>query len=188
MSDELAASEIQAQVMIVFESRARQPPANEGDAHVSEGASNEESARYKGLRFKAGPRLWKTDGRVRQPLVLCPRRVSGEGKFGPDQKGVRNVLSHHVHTTPRVFVLEGPQNTTHAAHVRQQIGPQHKRGARLAVTAAEVKAPTVLLQGDGASVTGHESHQFTARVGGNGVCAACRANHRSRRHWLAKQA
>ena len=84
--------------------------------------------------------------------------------FQVDLRGVVDLLSHHLYSSPRVYLRELLQNATDALHARALAEPGFKGSIRLAVP--DEPGGTLVVRDDGIGLTEDEVHRFLATIGG----------------------
>ncbi|MFC7441131.1 HSP90 family protein [Laceyella putida] len=85
--------------------------------------------------------------------------------FKVNLKGMIDLLSNHLYSTPHVFIRELLQNAVDAITARKQCEPTHDGKVGLEVFAAEGSSPTLYLEDNGIGLTEEEVHQFLAQIG-----------------------
>ncbi|NHA67717.1 HSP90 family protein [Phycicoccus flavus] len=88
---------------------------------------------------------------------------AGPQQFQVDLRGIVDVLSHHLYSSPRVYLRELLQNAVDALEVRSRLDEGPGRGIR--VTPATPFSPLVV-RDDGVGLTADEMHALLATIGG----------------------
>ncbi|MFM9961177.1 MAG: HSP90 family protein [Planctomycetaceae bacterium] len=92
--------------------------------------------------------------------------MSDSQKFQVNLRGVIELLSDHLYTSPQIYLRELLQNAVDAIVARQHQEPEHAGDIRLEVIEATAKRPAVLtVTDDGIGLTEDEIHQFLATIG-----------------------
>ena len=87
-------------------------------------------------------------------------------RFQVNLRGVIDLLSHHLYSTPGVFVRELLQNATDAIRARQHLEPDHLGSARVElIEKQDGGLPTLLFSDEGVGLTEEELHRFLATIG-----------------------
>jgi molecular chaperone HtpG len=87
-------------------------------------------------------------------------------RFQVNLRGVIDLLSHHLYSTPGVFVRELLQNATDAIRARQQLEPGLRGTVRVElIEKQDGGLPTLLFSDDGIGLTEEELHRFLATIG-----------------------
>lgn len=87
-------------------------------------------------------------------------------RFQVNLRGVIDLLSHHLYSTPGVFVRELLQNATDAIRARRHLEPGHRGSARVElIEKQDGGPPTLLFSDDGVGLTEEELHRFLATIG-----------------------
>jgi len=87
-------------------------------------------------------------------------------RFQVNLRGVIELLSHHLYSTPGVFVRELLQNATDAIRARQHLEPGHPGTVRVElIEKQDGGLPTLLFSDDGVGLTEEELHRFLATIG-----------------------
>ena len=93
-----------------------------------------------------------------------PRHV--DHRFQINLRGVIDLLSHHLYSSPGVYVRELLQNATDAIRARQLLEPGHTGTVRLElIEKQDGGPPTLLFSDDGVGLTEEEIHRFLATIG-----------------------
>lgn len=98
-------------------------------------------------------------------VVALPRSQDGPQQFGVDLRGIVDVLSHHLYSSPRVYLRELLQNATDAVTERERLEPG--RVGSVDVVPARDGAPLVV-RDDGIGLTADEMRTLLATIGGTG--------------------
>ncbi|KPC75584.1 hypothetical protein ADL26_05605 [Thermoactinomyces vulgaris] len=85
--------------------------------------------------------------------------------FKVNLKGMIDLLSNHLYSTPQVFVRELLQNAVDAITARKQLEPDHDGKVGMEVFTAEEMAPTLYVEDNGVGLTEEEVHRFLAQIG-----------------------
>lgn len=83
-----------------------------------------------------------------------------EQRFQVNLKGIIELLSHHLYSSPAVYVRELLQNGTDALRARQHLEPGHEGRVRVRVGPGRVE-----FEDDGVGLTEDEIHRFLATIG-----------------------
>jgi molecular chaperone HtpG len=87
-------------------------------------------------------------------------------RFQINLRGVIDLLSHHLYSSPGVYVRELLQNATDAIRARQLLEPGHTGSVRLElIEKQDGGLPTLLFSDDGVGLTEEEIHRFLATIG-----------------------
>lgn len=87
-------------------------------------------------------------------------------RFQVNLRGVIDLLSHHLYSTPGVFVRELLQNATDAIRARRRLEPAHEGTVRVElIEKQDGGLPTLLFTDDGVGLTEEELHRFLATIG-----------------------
>ncbi|HEX8822680.1 MAG TPA: ATP-binding protein, partial [Archangium sp.] len=87
-------------------------------------------------------------------------------RFQVNLRGVIDLLSHHLYSTPGVFVRELLQNATDAIRARRHLEPGHSGTVRVElIEKQDGGLPTLLFSDDGVGLTEEELHRFLATIG-----------------------
>jgi molecular chaperone HtpG len=87
-------------------------------------------------------------------------------RFQVNLRGVIDLLSHHLYSTPGVFVRELLQNATDAIRARRHLEPEHRGTVRIElIEKQDGGLPTLLFSDDGIGLTEEELHRFLATIG-----------------------
>jgi molecular chaperone HtpG len=87
-------------------------------------------------------------------------------RFQVNLRGVIELLSHHLYSTPGVFVRELLQNATDAIRARRHLEPAHQGTVRMElIEKQDGGPPTLLFSDDGVGLTEEELHRFLATIG-----------------------
>ena len=87
-------------------------------------------------------------------------------RFQVSLRGVIDLLSHHLYSSPGVYVRELLQNATDAIRARQHLEPGHTGTVRLELMEKQDGSPpTLLFTDDGVGLTEDEIHRFLATIG-----------------------
>jgi len=87
-------------------------------------------------------------------------------RFQVSLRGVIDLLSHHLYSSPGVYVRELLQNATDAIRARQFLEPGHEGTVRLELMEKQDGTPpTLLFSDDGVGLTEDEIHRFLATIG-----------------------
>ncbi|GAA1950892.1 HSP90 family protein [Catenulispora subtropica] len=88
------------------------------------------------------------------------RDVTSAYPFQVDLRGIVDLLSHHLYSSPRVFVRELLQNAVDAVTARRGVDPAVAGAVRITATGAVVR-----VRDDGIGLTEEEVHRFLATIG-----------------------
>ncbi|WSR84701.1 HSP90 family protein [Streptomyces erythrochromogenes] len=86
--------------------------------------------------------------------------VSAPHSFQVDLRGLVDLLSHHLYSSPRVYVRELLQNAVDAVTARQSINPEAQADIRLSASGGRV-----IIEDSGIGLTAAEAHSFLATIG-----------------------
>ena len=87
-------------------------------------------------------------------------------RFQVNLRGVIDLLSHHLYSSPGVFVRELLQNATDATRARRHLEPGHTGSVHVElIEKQDGGPPTLLFQDDGVGLTEEELHRFLATIG-----------------------
>ncbi len=87
-------------------------------------------------------------------------------RFQINLRGVIDLLSHHLYSSPGVYVRELLQNATDAIRARQLLEPRHEGTIRVElIEKQDGGPPTLLFTDDGIGLTEEEIHRFLATIG-----------------------
>jgi len=87
-------------------------------------------------------------------------------RFQINLRGVIDLLSHHLYSSPGVYVRELLQNATDAIRARQLLEPGHTGTVRVElIEKQDGGPPTLLFSDDGVGLTEEEIHRFLATIG-----------------------
>ncbi|MBU8894380.1 HSP90 family protein [Corallococcus sp. H22C18031201] len=87
-------------------------------------------------------------------------------RFQVSLRGVIDLLSHHLYSSPGVYVRELLQNATDAIRARQHLESQHPGTLRLELMEKQDGgATTLVFTDDGVGLTEEEVHRFLATIG-----------------------
>ncbi|MER8094371.1 HSP90 family protein [Streptomyces goshikiensis] len=90
----------------------------------------------------------------------APASAGAAGTFQVDLRGLVDLLSHHLYSSPRVYVRELLQNAVDAVTARQA----HEPGARIRIRLS-ASAGRVTIEDSGIGLTAAETHSFLATIG-----------------------
>ncbi|WP_028776920.1 HSP90 family protein [Shimazuella kribbensis] len=85
--------------------------------------------------------------------------------FKVNLKGMIDLLSNHLYSTPQVFVRELIQNAVDAVTARQKVDPVHMGQIGLELFTSDNASPTLYIEDNGIGLTEQEVHQFLAQIG-----------------------
>src|SRR5438270_3971908 len=89
-----------------------------------------------------------------------------EHKFQINLRGIIDLLSNHLYSSPDVFVRELLQNGVDAIRARNVLQPEHAGEILLEVVPCRgQKPPTLIVTDNGIGLTEAEVHQFLATIG-----------------------
>lgn len=87
-------------------------------------------------------------------------------RFQINLRGVIDLLSHHLYSTPGVYLRELLQNATDAIRARQHLEPGHTGRVRVELLEKQDGGPpTLLFSDEGVGLTEEEIHRFLATIG-----------------------
>lgn len=107
--------------------------------------------------------------------------------FQVDLRGLVDLLSHHLYSSPRVYVRELLQNAVDAVTARQALDPE--AGIRIRLSAADGR---ITIEDSGIGLTAAEAHTFLATIGrsskrgDDGAAEGIRALEATRREFLGQ--
>ena len=82
--------------------------------------------------------------------------------FQVDLRGLVDLLSHHLYSSPRVYLRELLQNAVDAITARRQVDPDAPTGIRITVTGTQLR-----IEDPGIGLTEPDVHRFLATIGGS---------------------
>jgi molecular chaperone HtpG len=88
-----------------------------------------------------------------------------EHKFQINLRGLIDLLSNHLYSTPEVFVRELLQNGVDAIRARSYLDPRHAGEIVIDVHERAGKMPTLAFSDNGVGLTEDETHKFLATIG-----------------------
>lgn len=83
--------------------------------------------------------------------------------FKVNLKGMIDLLSNHLYSTPHVFIRELIQNAVDAITARNQIEPTHQGSIDVEIFSST--PPTLYIEDNGIGLTEDEVHQFLSQIG-----------------------
>ncbi|MCE9669453.1 HSP90 family protein [Myxococcus stipitatus] len=87
-------------------------------------------------------------------------------RFQVSLRGVIDLLSHHLYSSPGVYIRELLQNATDAIRARQHLEPGHQGTVRLELVEKQDEGrATLVFTDDGVGLTEEEIHRFLATIG-----------------------
>ncbi|SEU14585.1 HSP90 family protein [Stigmatella erecta] len=87
-------------------------------------------------------------------------------RFQINLRGVIDLLSHHLYSSPDVYLRELLQNATDAIRARQHVEPGHEGSVQIElIEKQDGGPPTLLFRDDGIGLTEEEIHRFLATIG-----------------------
>jgi len=87
-------------------------------------------------------------------------------RFQVNLRGIIDLLSHHLYSSPGVFVRELLQNATDAIRARRHLEPDHQGEIRVElIEKQDGGLPTLFFSDDGVGLTEEELHRFLATIG-----------------------
>lgn len=87
-------------------------------------------------------------------------------RFQINLRGVIDLLSHHLYSSPDVYLRELLQNATDAIRARQHAEPGHPGSVQIElIEKQDGGPPTLLFSDDGIGLTEEEIHRFLATIG-----------------------
>ncbi|MDX6758489.1 ATP-binding protein, partial [Streptomyces sp. F8] len=89
-----------------------------------------------------------------------PPPMSAHHSFQVDLRGLVDLLSHHLYSSPRVYVRELLQNAVDAVTARQAVDPGAPVRIRLSASGGRVT-----IEDSGIGLTAAEAHSFLATIG-----------------------
>ncbi|MEM7448652.1 MAG: HSP90 family protein [Myxococcota bacterium] len=88
-------------------------------------------------------------------------------RFQVDLRGILDLLSNHLYSSPQVFIRELLQNSVDAISQRQQIDPELRGRIEWQVLESE-DPPRIRIRDNGVGLTEQEIHEFVATLGRSG--------------------
>lgn len=85
--------------------------------------------------------------------------------FQVNLKGMIDLLSNHLYSTPQVFIRELLQNAVDAITARKQVEPFYEGKIGLEVYQSEGTPPTLYIEDNGIGLTEDEVHSFLTKIG-----------------------
>lgn len=85
--------------------------------------------------------------------------------FKVNLKGMIDLLSNHLYSTPQVYIRELIQNAVDAITARKNIDPSHEGKIGIELFHYSDKAPTLYLEDNGVGLTEEEIHLFLSQIG-----------------------
>lgn len=85
--------------------------------------------------------------------------------FKVNLKGMIDLLSNHLYSTPQVFIRELLQNAVDAITARQQVEPSHAGKISLEIFQSGDQRPTLYIEDNGIGLTEEEVHEFLSQIG-----------------------
>jgi molecular chaperone HtpG len=85
--------------------------------------------------------------------------------FKVNLKGMIDLLSNHLYSTPEVFVRELVQNAVDAITARVKAEPEHRGCIGLELFSSSGTRPTLYIEDNGIGLTEEEVHHFLAQIG-----------------------
>ena len=85
--------------------------------------------------------------------------------FQVNLRGIIDLLSGHLYSSPQVFVRELLQNAVDAIAARRIVEPEHDGLVKFEVITPDERPPTVAVHDNGIGLTENEVHQFLATIG-----------------------
>jgi len=95
-----------------------------------------------------------------------------EHKFQIHLRGLIDLLSNHLYSSPEVFVRELLQNGVDAIRARSYLDPQHQGEITIEIHQRPGKPPTLAFMDNGTGLTEDEVHKFLATIGESSKRAA----------------
>ncbi|SDK94299.1 HSP90 family protein [Streptomyces indicus] len=92
--------------------------------------------------------------------MTLPENTGTDRTFQVDLRGLVDLLSHHLYSSPRVYLRELMQNAVDALTARHALEPQGQFGIRLYADGALVR-----VEDDGVGLTEADVHTFLATIG-----------------------
>lgn len=83
--------------------------------------------------------------------------------FKVNLKGMIDLLSNHLYSTPHVFIRELIQNAVDAITARNQMEPTHQGSIEVEIFSST--PPTLYIEDNGIGLTEEEVHQFLSQIG-----------------------
>jgi molecular chaperone HtpG len=93
--------------------------------------------------------------------------VAGSYAFQVDLRGLVDLLSQHLYSSPRVYVRELLQNAVDATTARCQLDQAAGRHVTPAAITISAASGALLVTDDGIGLTEDEAHRFLATIGGS---------------------
>ena len=88
-----------------------------------------------------------------------------EHRFQINLRGLIDLLSNHLYSTPEVFVRELLQNGVDAIRARSYLDPRHQGEIVVEVHERAGKPPTLSFSDNGIGLNEEEIHKFLATIG-----------------------
>ncbi|TCS93664.1 HSP90 family protein [Hazenella coriacea] len=85
--------------------------------------------------------------------------------FKVNLKGMIDLLSNHLYSTPHVYIRELIQNGVDAITARKNIEPGYEGQIVLEVYSSSDQLPTLFIEDNGIGLTEEEVHQFLSQIG-----------------------
>lgn len=85
--------------------------------------------------------------------------------FKVNLKGMIDLLSNHLYSTPHVYIRELLQNGVDAITARKKVEPAHEGRIEIEVFSPEGQLSTLYIEDNGIGLTEEEVHQFLAQIG-----------------------
>ncbi|WP_327350470.1 HSP90 family protein [Streptomyces sp. NBC_01304] len=92
--------------------------------------------------------------------MTLPENSAADRTFQVDLRGLVDLLSHHLYSSPRVYLRELMQNAVDALTARRALEPRGSFGIRLYADGAVVR-----VEDDGVGLTEADVHTFLATIG-----------------------
>jgi molecular chaperone HtpG len=88
-----------------------------------------------------------------------------DSTFKVDLRGIVDLLSNHLYSSPEVYLRELLQNGVDAITARRKLEPDHAGQVSFEIISGRGSAPTLIVTDDGVGLTEDEVHEFLATIG-----------------------
>ncbi|MDQ0416599.1 molecular chaperone HtpG [Croceifilum oryzae] len=85
--------------------------------------------------------------------------------FKVNLKGMIDLLSNHLYSTPHVYLRELIQNGVDALTARKKVTAEHEGTIGIELFTSPTKPPTLYIEDNGIGLTEEEVHQFLSQIG-----------------------
>src|SRR5204863_3164634 len=100
-------------------------------------------------------------GRTRVKMLEHPLSE----RFQVDLRGVIDLLSNHLYSSPEVFARELLQNAVDAITARRGLEPEHAGAIHFELAAPSGAPPTLFVDDDGIGLSEDDMHRFLSTIG-----------------------